>query len=225
MRGEVFPVLFPDLDSSHLVETGKTCSKTSPEYFIQGFEEPKPPRGMVENWKCQCGHTRTLFEANRRGKAEVHGYNEALWNDHVASSTSRRHAEEVGTRASVIIAHPVLCSASLRAIVDAVACTSRGGVGAGQGAHTIRCSSSHVYLRKPSPATVISPRLTQESSNGAGKSWPICHERDYKSCMQAKGWWDNQLSLRKPWIKELRKQNRALSPGSCNYAPRSIKHN
>lgn len=61
MRGEVFPVLFPDLDSSHLVDTGKACSKTSPEYFIRGFEEPKPPRRMVEGWKCQCGRTRPVL--------------------------------------------------------------------------------------------------------------------------------------------------------------------
>lgn len=36
---------------------------------------------------------------------------------------------------------------------------------------------------------------------------------------------DNQLSLMKFWVREMRKENTALSPGSCNYAPRRSKHN
>lgn len=176
---------------------------------------------MCPHKSCARKHgSKMSFAADPRGKAEVHSYNEALWNGPVARSASGRCAEEAGTGA----ARPMLCSASLLAIADAVECMSQG-VGTGEGACRTRCFYSHVYLRKPSSTTRISPWLTQESSNRAGKSWAICNERDCKSCMQAKWWQDNQLLLMKSWIKEMRKQNSALSPSSCSYAPRSIKHN
>lgn len=43
VRGQIFTVLFPFSDGSHLIEAGKAYSKTSPEYFVQGFEKLTPP--------------------------------------------------------------------------------------------------------------------------------------------------------------------------------------